>query len=407
MPKAPESERHPLNGLRVADFSRVLAGPFCTRILTDLGADVIKIEPPAGDLSRFLGPRRRSMSGYYMQQNCGKRNVSIDLKTPRGRELAEQIIAHSDILMENFKPGVMEELGLGHETVRTRHPELIYCSLSGFGHDGPWRDRRAFAGIAHATTGTLHRQLAISGAPAFDSVLAIGDTVSGLQATIAIMAALELRRRTGRGQFIDMAMHDSLLSIQECANFYLFPNEPTEHDFLCSWVYPCNGRLVAMPPDPRAQWERLTAVMGRPELATDDRYNTLSKREAALGELEAHIALWVAEQGSADDVVAQLEAAGFPGAKILTMGEALDSAQTRARNMTPEIDDRSGRPTRVLNTPYRFVDEQAAEAGVRGVPAFRGEDNGEVLEELLGLSSDEIAELERDGVLSSRLPDPE
>ncbi len=405
MPKAPESQRHPLNGIRVADFSRVLAGPFCTRILCDLGADVIKIEPPSGDLSRFLGPRRRSMSGYYMQQNCGKRNVSIDLKTERGRELAEGIIDHCDILVENFKPGVMDDLGLGHETVRAKRPELIYCSVSGFGHEGPWRDRRAFAGIAHATTGTLYRQLAISGAPAFDSVLAVGDTVSGLQATIAIMAALELRRRTGRGQFIDMAMHDSLLAIQECANFYLFPDEGTEHDFLCSWVYPCNGRLIAMPPDPRAHWDRLTAVMGRPDLADDERYDTPAKREAKLDELEAHIAGWVADQESADQVVARLEAAGFPGAKIMTMGEALDSEQTRVRNMTPQVDDRSGRATRVLNSPYRFVDELPAEAGVRGVPAFRGEDNAEVFEELLGFGKSDLDDLERDGVISTRLPE--
>jgi crotonobetainyl-CoA:carnitine CoA-transferase CaiB-like acyl-CoA transferase len=347
------------------------------------------------------------MSGYYMQQNCGKRNVSIDLKNPRGRELAERIIARSDILVENFRPGVMDELGLGHEVVRGRQPELIYCALSGFGHDGPWRDRRAFAGIAHATTGMLARQLSISGAPAFDSVLAVGDTVSGLQATIAIMAALELRRRTGRGQFIDMAMHDALLAIQECANFYLFPDDGTEDDFLCSWIYPCKGRLVVMPPDPRAHWDRLTAVMNEPELGRDARYDTLAKREAALGELEAHIAQWVAEQESADAVVAQLEAAGFPGARAMTMGEALDCEQTAARNMVPEIDDRSGRPTRVLNSPYRFVDEQAAVAGIRGVPAFRGEDNREVLGELLGLAPQELADYEAEGVISQRLPETE
>jgi len=407
MPKAPESPRHPLHGIRVADFSRVLAGPFCTRILSDLGADVIKIEPPSGDLSRFLGPRRRSMSGYYMQQNCGKRNVSIDLKTERGREIAEAIVARCDILVENFKPGVMDELGLGHEALRGRQPELIYCALSGFGHTGPWKDRRAFAGIAHATTGALHRQLSISGAAPFDSVLAIGDTVSGLQATIAILAALELRRRTGRGQFIDMAMHDALLAIQECANFYLFPDEPSENDFLCSWIYPCKGRLVAMPPDPRAHWDRLTVVMGRPELAVDPRYDTLAKREAALDELEAHIAVWVAEQESADFVVDRLESAGFPGARVMTMGEALDCEQTEARGMTPAIDDRSGRSTRVLNSPYRFGDREAAVAGVRGVPAFRGEDNTDVLAELLGLNTVEIAELEEAGVISTRLPEVE
>jgi crotonobetainyl-CoA:carnitine CoA-transferase CaiB-like acyl-CoA transferase len=400
MPQGVAGER-PLAGNSIADFSRVLAGPFCTRMLSDLGADVIKIEPPDGDLSRRLGPRRGGMSGYYMQQNCGKRNVSIDLKSSKGRALAEAIVGRSDVLVENFRPGVMDALGLGAERLRARDPRLVYCSISGFGHTGPWRDRRAFAGIAHATTGVLHRQAHAWGIEPYDSVLALGDTVTGLHSAVAILAALRLREQTGRGQHIDMAMHDALLSIQEAANFHLFGDGGTENDFLCSWVYRCGDEHVAMPTDPRAHWQALTDAMERPDLAADSRYDTHEKRVQRLEELEAHIQDWVLDQGRAEDVVAILDRHGLPGARIMPMSEALECDQTRAREMTVEIDDRSGRCVGVLNSPYRLSE---AETGVHGTPAFRGEHNREILGELLGMSAEEIDGLEREGVVSARLP---
>ena len=396
-----DDPRRPLNGLRVLDFSRVLAGPFCTRMLCDLGAEVVKVEPPDGDLSRRLGPRRGGMSGYYMQQNCGKRNVSIDLKTAEGRDLATALATKCDVLVENFLPGVMAELGLGAEAMCAANERLVYCSISGFGQASPWRDRRAFAGIAHASTGILYRQAHATGARPADSVLAIGDTVTGLQATIAILAALRDREHTGRGQVIDMAMHDALLSIQEAANFHLFEDGATEHDFLSSWVYQCGDDFVAVPTDPRASWEQMTRLIGRPELARDPRYDDYEKRAAKLDELEAHVQDWMLGQPSADDVVATLHAHGLPGARIVSLSEALESEQTKARDMTPEIDDRSGRRVRVVNSPYRF---SRAMAGARGRPAFRGEDNREVLEELLALDPERIERLEASGVLSSRVP---
>ena len=318
---------HPLDGIRVADFSRVLAGPFCARVLADLGAEVVKIEPPDGDLSRRLGPRRGGMSGYFMQQNCGKRNVSIDLKSAAGRDLAAAIAGSVDVLIENFRPGVMDDLGLGPALLRKRHPALVYCSISGFGHASPWRDQRAFAGIAHATTGVLYRQAhAWSEAP-HDSVLAIGDTVTGLQAAIAILAALRLRERTGRGQFIDMAMHDALLSVQEAANFHLFGDEATEHDFLCSWMFRCGDDYLVMPSDPRAMWSEITTAMERSDLASDPQYDSYEKRSERLEELEALIQDWALDQPSADAVVARFHAHGLPAARV---GKAVRGSRVRA-----------------------------------------------------------------------------
>ncbi len=391
---------YPLEGVRVADFSHVLAGPFCTRILADLGAEVFKIETPDGDLARRLGQRRGGMSGYFMQHNCGKGNVSIDLRVQRGRELAAEMACACDVVVENFRPGVMDGLGLGQQALRSRNERLIYCSISGFGHASPQRNERAFAGVVHAATGIIDRQARAFGQQPVDSVFAVGDTVTGLQAALAIVAAIHLRERTGTGQFIDMAMHDALLALQECANFVLFGGSET--DFLCAWVYPCRGRNVVIPMDPRAHWETMTSLMGIPEMATDPRFDSYAKREAALAELEAIVGTWVASQPCADDVVAACHAHGLAAARVQTLSEALASEQTRARSMTVECDDRSGGTAAVLNSPYRFSD---ASAGVRGHAAFRGEDNRDVLARLLGRSSEEIAQLEADGVVSSRLPE--
>jgi crotonobetainyl-CoA:carnitine CoA-transferase CaiB-like acyl-CoA transferase len=295
----------------------------------------------------------------------------------------------------------MDALGLGAAAMRARHPGLVYCSISGFGHDSPWRDRRAFAGIAHASTGMLYRQAHAWGLEPRDSVLAVGDTVTGLQATIAILAALRLREKTGRGQFIDMAMHDALLSVQEAANFHLFPGGATEHDFLCSWMFRCGDEYLVMPSDPRAHWTEIATALGRPELAADSAYASYDDRAARLDELEALIQDCMLDQPSADAAVATLHAHGLPGARVVRLAEALESAPTRARGMTVEVDDNTGRRVHVLNSPYRFSD---AEAGVRGTPAFRGEHNAEVLRDLLGLGDDAIRALELSGVISARPP---
>ncbi|MFT4571882.1 MAG: crotonobetainyl-CoA:carnitine CoA-transferase CaiB-like acyl-CoA transferase [Hyphomicrobiaceae bacterium] len=391
----------PLDSIRVADFTHVLAGPFCTRILCDLGADVIKVETPGGDLSRRLGPRRGGMSGYFMQQNCGKRNVSIDLRQPEGKALALELIAASDVVVENFRPGAMDGLGLGWKDAQAVNERVVYCSISGFGHASPLRDQRAFAGIAHATTGMLARQAQAWKTAPQDSVLAVGDTVTGLQATIAVLAALRVAESTGKGQWIDLAMHDALLAIQEAANFHSFGSDSDEYDFLCSWLYPCGEDWVVLPSDPRADWPRLCSVMNRPDLAAEPRYSSYEERVGLLQELETHVAQWIEAFSSGDAAVKFLHAKGLAAARVMTMSEALESEQTRARNMAPQCDDRNGGTVPVLNSPYRFSE---SESGVTGRAAFRGEDNKAVFCGLLGHSDDDVQRLVQQGVLTDRIP---
>ena len=214
---------------------------------------------------------------------------------------------------------------------------------------------------------------------------------------------MRLRDRTGTGQHIDMAMHDALLAIQEAANFVTFaPEETGETDFLCAWVYRCGDRHVVVPSDPRVHWADFCALMEAPELAEDARYRAYETRVERLGELEDIIGRWIAAQSDAEYVVAALHARGMAGAKVLTLSEALGSEQVRARRMLVPIDDRRGGTTEVLNTPYRFSD---AEAGVRGRPAYRGEDNRSVLAEVLAMDDAEIDALAERGVISDRVPE--
>ncbi len=189
----------PLEGLRVLDFSRVLAGPHCGRALADLGADVVKVEPPAGDLTRFATPRRASMSFYFAQQNAGKRNLSLDLTRPEATALLLRLVERADVLLENFRPGVMERLGLGYEAAAAANPRLVYASISGYGQDGPWAQRRAYAVVIHAEMGMTRRSIDHRGGPPANEPFSHADVYAGLECLAGILAALFQRERDGPG----------------------------------------------------------------------------------------------------------------------------------------------------------------------------------------------------------------
>jgi len=205
----------PLQGVRVLDLTRVLAGPHCGRMLCDLGAEVIKIEPPDGDLTRFSSPRVGSLATYFIQQNAGKKCMSIDLSTPEGADIVKRLVEVSDVLVENYRAGVMDRLGLSYDVLATRQPRLIYASISGYGADGPWVQRRAYATVIGAESGLTRMQGDSRGGDYANDPWSHADTYTALETSSAILAALFQRERTGRGERIDVSMAETMLYIFE------------------------------------------------------------------------------------------------------------------------------------------------------------------------------------------------
>jgi len=205
----------PLDGVRVLDFTRVLSGPHCGRMLSDLGAEVIKIEPPEGDLTRFAFPRVGSMSTYFAQQNIGKLNMSMNLKKPEAVELVKQLVAQSDVLIENYRGGVMDSLGLGYEILSEINPRLIYASITGYGTTGPWAHRRAYATVINAETGLTGIQADARNGELSNDPHSHADVYTGMEAAAGILAALFQREHSGVGQHVDVSMAQTMLYVNE------------------------------------------------------------------------------------------------------------------------------------------------------------------------------------------------
>jgi CoA:oxalate CoA-transferase len=395
----------PLDGLRVLDFSMVMSGPHCTRMLVDMGADVVKVEPPGGDLTRFFSPRVGSLALYHAQQNCGKRNLSADLRRPEAVELMLRLAERVDVLVENFRPGVLDRLGLGYEAVRARNPRLVYAAISGFGQRGAGTGRRAYADIIHAEMGMTEMLGRRHERP--DTPFNHADTYAGLECLAAILAALVQRGRTGRGQRIDVAMAETLLCVNEWASRELAgaaedPASPAG-GAATPILTTADGRRAVVTGNlaSRGVFTSWCQVMERPELAADPRFATAQSRLEHRAELLAVLQAWAGRLDSPAALEAALAPVRLAVGVVRTVAEAGSGPWARQRGAVVEVDDRSGGRLRLPNSPWRFSD---AATGVRGVPAFRGEHNREVLGELLGMDAAEIAGLEAAGVLDSRPP---
>lgn len=294
----------PLSGIRVVDFSRVLAGPHCAQTLQDLGAEIVKIEPPSGDTSRRALPNVRGVSGYYAQQNAGKRNVSIDLNVPGAQEIAMRLCERADVVVENFRPGTLDSFGLGYAEVAALNPGIIYTSISGYGQHGSWRSRSAYAPTVQAevgiTTVTEQQFGRPEGRQRTDS-LSHADVYSGLHAALAIVAALHHRDRTGEGQFIDVAMAAVMLSINERIHVdlsdYDLGAEPavlgaTDSVF---FVGPHGERFVSpMSLIGSSTFPSYLAAMRRFDLAEDPRFATAEARRKNFSDLHSIVQNWIA-----------------------------------------------------------------------------------------------------------------
>jgi crotonobetainyl-CoA:carnitine CoA-transferase CaiB-like acyl-CoA transferase len=396
----------PLEGLRVVDFSRVLAGPHCAKHLLDLGAEVIKVEPPRGDLSRLAFPRQGAVSGYYAQQNAGKRNLSIDLNVAAAREVALRLCDTADVIVENFRPGALGSFGLDYASVAERNPAVVYVSVSGYGQRGPWSGRMAYAPTVQAEAGFTRntlRQFGVEGLERRTDSLSHADVYSGLHATIAVLAALRHRAATGEGQYVDVAMAAVITSMNERVHYDLSEIElgderpvlgATDCPFFTS---PDGGEFVVpMSLVGSLSFPFYLNAMRRPDLADDPRFRTPELRRRHLAELHAIVQTWINTFEDMASLDAQLDEAKIATGQLRDVREFAASEWATAWGVTREVSDRAGGSITIPAPPWHF----SAHDGTLPpqVPALQGEHNAELLKEL-GYAEEQIEALARDAAL--------
>ncbi len=379
----------PLAGMRVLDLSRVLAGPFAGRMLADLGADVVKLEPPEGDITRGWGAMRHGLGGYYVQQNVGKRAVCVDLDAPGGSGLVVRLAARADVLVENFRSHVMAQHGLGWERLHALNPRLVMLSISGFGAASPEAHRPAYAPVVHAESGAIERQATLDQLRQTDFVLSNADTNAGLHGLVALLAAVVMRERTGLGQHVDLAMHDAMLATDDYAHFAL-DDVPVSRGGGEVWDAP--GGPIMITGEFRGLWRVLTKKLG----VIDPTPEGAPLPEKIRARRDAAGRFYASRFATRAELQAALDRAAIPWGDVRSVAQAFESPTARARGSAVEIDDRAGGRRRVVQSPYRFSD---ARAGASGNARFRGEDNAAVLRDWLGAADAEIAKLEDAGVL--------
>src|SRR5690242_1732301 len=370
----------PLEGVRVLDFSIMLAGPYCARLLADVGAEVIKIEPPEGDYMRLRTPLRDGHSAYFGQLNAGKQSLALDLKSAEAIALLRRLVAETDIVVENFRPGVMDRLGLGYEALRAINPRVIYCSISGYGQSGPDAERAAYAMIVHAESGfdrSLMRYAGDRDRPAAGAIF-VADVLGGIFGYSAIQTALVQRARTGRGQRIDVALMDCMLNLlvyelQE-AQFPIRAPRPTYGP-----VRARDGDILIAPITPR-NFTALCEVTGQSELASDPRFNTLPARGANWTAMMQVIEKWT-ERHTVRECLAALDRAGVPCAEYRDPGAALTDPHLLQRGSFAKLADGAGEFVGV-NAPWKMSGARTEMR--RDVPPI-GAHGEAVLSELLGL----------------------
>lgn len=400
------SDGKPLRHLRILDLTQFLSGPYATQILGDLGADVIKVETPDGDMTRRLPPHFTGPdSAYYLSVNRNKRSLAVDMKTSEGLELVRELALISDVVVENFRPGVVERLGLSHAVLAERKPGLIWCSISGFGQDGPYHDRPAYDMIVQAMSGGM----SLTGERDGHSVrsgIPLGDLAAGMYGVIGILAALSDRDRTGKGRYIDIAMLDcqiAMLSYQ--AAYYLHSGDvpsrqgrdhdsiPTYRSFTCS-----DGADVVITANTERMWRALCDVLGRPELADDERFRINELRYRNRRELWGIIEAIFATR-PAEEWVTALVAAEIPAAAVNTLDRSLSDPQVLFRNMVLQLAGPEGELLRVAGNPVKFAGEAEAE---HRFPPRLGDDEDAVFSELLKLDHSQIDFLRKNGIIGKR-----
>ncbi len=397
--------KHLLSGYTVLDFTHFLAGPACTRLMAELGADIIKVESPSGDATRNMPFSKNGRSGYFVQQNRGKKSISINLRSSEGLEIIKRLLPKVDVLIENFSPGTMSRLGIGWEEVRKINPRVVMCSVSTFGQTGPLSKLVGYDPIGQAFAGITDLIGEKDGPPCYP-MFSLGDTLTGAHAFGAINASLLYRERSGKGQYLDISIldcyfhhHDLSPQIVSLSERALVPTRNGRMHFTLAPTGIFRGKkrymfIVAL----EHQWPDFCRVINKEELIKDQRFIDNAARVDNVEELVEEIESWIRSMPDDDAAIAALMEGRIPVAPVLSITEAMDHPHLVERGTIRTISDRVLPDFQVPGCPLRF--SEFPEPLELEAP-FLGEHNRDVLEHLLGFSEEKIKTLEESGVLST------
>lgn len=392
----------PLKGIKVLSFGRVLAGPFAAMMLADLGADVIKIEDPKkGDLARINGPFIKDLSSYFLSVNRGKKSLTLNLRHDKGKEIIKILIPRIDILIENFRPGIMKKMGLEYEVVKELNPRLIYVSVSGFGQYGPYAHKPAFDMVAQAMGGTV----SITGEPGRPPVrvgYSIGDIGASLFTVSATLAALYERERSGKGQHIDVAMMDSQVALCEnaCARHFATGEVPkpmgARHPLVTPFqIFPTKTDEMVLITYRDEEWQKLCGVIGREDLIEDERFRSLANRHKNHAILEP-ILIEIFETKTRDEWFSIFEETGLVYGPVNNIEQVVRDPQVLAREMVLDVEHSRLGKLNVVGTPMKF---SRTPCQIEKACPDLGEHTQEILTDQLNLSPDEIEKMRKEGVV--------
>ena len=403
-----------LEGIRVLDLSRVLAGPYCTQMLGDLGAEIIKIEKPGtGDDTRFWGPpflkdgkgNDTSESAYYLSINRNKKSVAVDISKQEGQAIIDELLKSCDVLIENFKAGSLEKYGLAYEQLKSKYPKLIYCSITGFGQNGPLAGEAGYDLMAQAMAGLMASTGEPDGEP-MKAGVALSDIITGLNAATGILAALHHRDRTGKGQMVDVALVDcTLASLTNLAQYYLTSGKPpprcgNAHSTIVPYqAFATKDGHIVVAVGNNEQFARFCKILGREEWARDKRFMTNAARV-----LHRNILVPMIEDAMKKDMssvwLEKMRKADVPGGQVNRMDEvfAMDQVQHRKMEITM-AHSLAPRPVKLVGSPLKLSETPVSYAFA---PPVRGQDTQEVLEKFLNLSADRLASLEKAGIIETK-----
>lgn len=393
----------PLDGVKVLSFGRMLAGPFATMLLSDLGAEVIKLEAPGlGDLARFAKPNvAEKLSSYFLSVNRGKKSITLDLKKERGKELVLELVKQADILLENFRPGVMERLGLSYETIQQHNPRIVYGSISGFGQQGPYSQRPAFDMIAQGMGGVV----SITGEPGQQPSrvgYSIGDMGASLFGALAILAALHERDKSGQGQWIDISMLDAQVALAEnaCARYFATGEIPQPYGsrhplFTPFQAFPAkDGHVVVITQRPK-DWENFCQVAGKEEWIEDEKYRDLDSRLANYDSFLSDMNELM-QTKSVKEWMSLFDENNIMAGPVNNIEQVVNDPHIQHREMFVDVEHSRVGSMKVVGTPMKF---SRTPCRIEKASPELGEHNQEVFSGWLNLSPEEIEDLRKEGII--------